>query len=262
MENLENQPQVFHPSHRPWKSLRDSHIPTASTTIPIYKERPKPPPLRINNLGWAKLNCRSGPISVAKSKRAVNAIGSAVGFRPTLYRAPSFSITNRSLWALEILVECGFQYDSSIFPISHDRYGIPGFNRHAQVLRTPAGPIFEVPVATTELMSATIVPVGGGAYMRILPYRYMAAGIRRVNQKEKSPACIYLHPWEIDVDQPRIAEGFVSQMRTYTGIAGMARKLERLVTDFQFAPMSTVYPSPCDAALEKVVECSARHDDQ
>lgn len=186
------------------------------------------------------------------TERAVNAIGNAVGLRPTLYRAPSFSITNRSLWALQILVECGFQYDSSIFPISHDRYGIPGFKRHAQVVRTPSGPIFEVPVATTELMSGTIVPVGGGAYMRILPYRYMAAGIRRVNQKEKSPACIYLHPWEIDVDQRRIAEGFVSQVRTYTGIAGMARKLDRLVTDFQFSPMSSVYPNPCESALETV----------
>jgi polysaccharide deacetylase family protein (PEP-CTERM system associated) len=191
------------------------------------------------------------------TERAIDAIGNAVGFRPTLYRAPSFSITNRSLWALEILVECGFQYDSSIFPISHDRYGIPGFKRHAQVLRTPSGPIFEVPAATTELMSGTIVPVAGGAYMRILPYRYMAAGIRRVNQKEQRPACIYLHPWEIDVDQPRIAHGFVSQIRTYTGIAGMAKKLARLVTDFHFAPVSTVYPDLCESALESVLLTSA-----
>jgi polysaccharide deacetylase family protein (PEP-CTERM system associated) len=176
------------------------------------------------------------------TKRAVDAIGNAVGFQPTSYRAPSFSITNQSLWALEILIECGFRYDSSIFPISHDRYGIPGFNRHAQVLQTPSGSIFEVPVATTDL-SGTIVPVGGGGYMRLLPYRYMAAGIRRVNRNENQPACIYLHPWEMDVGQPRIAEGFLSQMRTYTGIAGMARKLERLITDFQFAPMSTVYPN-------------------
>jgi polysaccharide deacetylase family protein (PEP-CTERM system associated) len=184
--------------------------------------------------------------------RAVDAIGEAVGFRPTLYRAPSFSITNKSLWALEILVECGFQYDSSIFPISHDRYGIKGFKRYSQVLRTPAGPILEVPVATTELFNGSVIPVGGGGYMRLLPYRYMAAGIRRINDKENRPACVYFHPWEIDELQPRMANGLISNLRTYTGIAKMGRKLERLVSDFQFATMSTVYTDAFES-LETVV---------
>jgi polysaccharide deacetylase family protein (PEP-CTERM system associated) len=173
--------------------------------------------------------------------RAVAAIEDAVGVTPRLYRAPSYSITKDSLWALEILVECGFQCDSSIFPIAHDRYGIPGSDRQAHILETPAGPIWEVPVATAVFSGGASVPVGGGAYLRLLPYRYMAAGIRRINQRERRPACIYFHPWEIDAGQPRLASGLVSRLRTYTGIRGMEKKLERLLTDFRFSTMSSVY---------------------
>jgi polysaccharide deacetylase family protein (PEP-CTERM system associated) len=174
--------------------------------------------------------------------RAIAAIEDAAGVTPRLYRAPSYSITRESFWALEILAECGFRYDSSIFPITHDRYGVPGFNRQAQIIQTPAGPIMEVPVATTELGNGTVVPVGGGGYLRLLPYRFTAAGIRRINRDEESPACIYFHPWEIDPDQPRLASGIVARMRTYTGIRGMEKKLGRLLTDFQFATVSSVYP--------------------
>lgn len=176
------------------------------------------------------------------TRHAVEVIQNAAGVQPRAYRAPSFSITKQSLWALEILVECGFKYDSSIFPISHDRYGIAGFERQAQLIRTAAGPILEVPVATTKLVNGTIVPVGGGGYLRLLPYRYTAAGVRRLNQRENQPACIYFHPWEIDPGQPRIASGLVSRLRTYTGIAGMEKKLGRLLRDFEFSSISAVYP--------------------
>jgi polysaccharide deacetylase family protein (PEP-CTERM system associated) len=175
--------------------------------------------------------------------RAVAVIEEAAGLTPRLYRAPSYSITNASLWALEILVECGFRYDSSIFPIVHDRYGIPGFQRDAQVIRTAAGPILEIPIATAELPGGTVVPVGGGAYLRLLPYRFTAAGIRRINAREKRPACIYFHPWEIDSGQPRLASGLVSRMRTYTGLRGMERKLTRLLTEFRFSTVGCVYPN-------------------
>jgi polysaccharide deacetylase family protein (PEP-CTERM system associated) len=174
--------------------------------------------------------------------RAVAAIENAGGVIPRAYRAPSYSITARSMWALEILVECGFEHDSSIFPISHDRYGIPGFSRQPQLLKTPSGPILEVPVATAMLSGDTIVPVGGGGYMRLLPYRYTAAGIRRTNRVEGQPVCIYFHPWEIDPGQPRLAAGIVSRLRTYTGLGGMERKLARLLTDFRFATLTAVYP--------------------
>jgi polysaccharide deacetylase family protein (PEP-CTERM system associated) len=185
-------------------------------------------------------------------ERAVAAIEDASGVTPRCYRAPSFSITAASLWALEILVEHGFQYDSSIFPITHDRYGIPGFGRHAQILSTPSGPITEVPPATTELPDGTILPVGGGGYLRLLPYRYTAAGLRRLNEIEKKPACIYFHPWEMDSEQPRLASGVVSRLRTYTGLGRMGMKIDRLLTEFRFACLGSVYSSSWSDARGRV----------
>ena len=174
------------------------------------------------------------------TRRAVRIIEDACGVTPRLYRAPSYSITRESMWALEVLVECGFTYDSSIYPIAHDRYGIAGFERHAHVLHTPSGPIHEIPIATVKLPNGRVAPVGGGGYLRLLPYCYTAAGIRRVNLGEGKPACIYFHPWEIDPDQPRLASGLVARMRTYGGLKGMERKLERLLSDFRFGPMTKV----------------------
>jgi polysaccharide deacetylase family protein (PEP-CTERM system associated) len=173
--------------------------------------------------------------------RAVRAIEDACGITPRIYRAPSYSITRRSLWALEILVECGFTQDSSIYPISHDRYGIPGSRRQPHWLNTPSGPIFEVPIATVALANGHVLPVGGGGYLRLLPYRYCAAGIRRLNENDRSPACIYFHPWEIDPQQPHLSLGLVARIRTYAGLAGMKAKLARLLDEFHFARMSDIY---------------------
>jgi polysaccharide deacetylase family protein (PEP-CTERM system associated) len=176
------------------------------------------------------------------TKRAVAAIGEACGVRPTAYRAPSYSITQRSFWALEVLVECGFTRDSSIYPIAHDRYGISGFNRFAHTIHTPSGPIYEIPMATTRLNRGRVAPVAGGAYLRLLPYRYTAAGLRRINQQEQQPACCYFHPWEIDNDLPRLTSSPISRLRTYYGLSGMLGKLDRLLTDFQFSTVGSVYP--------------------
>lgn len=177
----------------------------------------------------------------ADTQRSIDAIADASGFRVRAYRAPSYSITKRSMWALEILAECGFTHDSSIFPIAHDRYGIPGFSRHAQPIATSAGAIYEVPVATVQLRKNRVAPVGGGGYLRMLPYRYTAAGLRRINTEERKPACVYFHPWEIDPDQPQLATGLIARARTYTGLRSMARKLERLLVDFRFSTLTTVH---------------------
>jgi len=177
----------------------------------------------------------------ADTVRALRAIEDACGVRATIYRAPNYSITWQSLWALEILVECGFTHDSSIYPISHDRSGIPGFGRHAQMLETPAGPICEIPIATARLSGKRVTPVGGGGYLRLLPYRYIAAGIRRINAQESQPACIYFHPWEIDPEQPRLADGLVSRVRTYAGTGRMEAKVDRLVREFRFSGLMSVY---------------------
>jgi polysaccharide deacetylase family protein (PEP-CTERM system associated) len=176
------------------------------------------------------------------TRRAVKVIEDACGVTPRTYRAPSYSITARSMWALDVLASCGFTHDSSIYPISHDRYGIPGFGRHAQLLQTPSGSILEVPVATVQLSKTSVAPVGGGAYLRLFPYRYTAAGIRQINNVESQPACIYLHPWEFDPESPRLTSGFVSRVRTYTGLASVASKFARLLDEFEFGTLSAVHP--------------------
>jgi polysaccharide deacetylase family protein (PEP-CTERM system associated) len=171
---------------------------------------------------------------------ACKAIEDACGLTPRAYRAPSYSIVEKSLWALEVLAECGFTHDSSIFPITHDRYGIPGARRNTHTVMTPAGPLVEVPVATVRLRSGRIAPVGGGAYLRLFPYGYTAAGIRRLNYIERQPACIYIHPWELDPDQPRLVSGFVSRLRTYSGLRTVREKVRRLLSDFSFAPLASM----------------------
>ncbi len=178
--------------------------------------------------------------------RAVRVIEDSCGVTPRVYRAPSYSITSKSLWALEVLVECGFTHDSSIYPIAHDRYGIPGSNRHAHILQTPSGPIHELPIATVKLSASQVAPIGGGGYLRLLPYRYTAAGIRRVNRDERQPVCLYFHPWEIDAGQPRLADGLIARLRTYSGLNGMQRKLGRLLRDFEFSSIAAVYGAPAD----------------
>lgn len=176
------------------------------------------------------------------TRRAMQAIQDACGVTPKLYRAPSYSIVERSLWALEILAELGFTHDSSIYPIVHDRYGIPGFPRHAHKMATPSGPILEVPIATVQLPGGQVAPVGGGGYLRLFPYRYTAAGIRRINAEEHEPACIYTHPWEVDPGQPRVTKGFISGLRTYGGLKGMQGKLQRMFREFEFSTVGDVQP--------------------
>lgn len=184
----------------------------------------------------------------ADTRAAIRAIEDACGITPRTYRAPSFSITQKSLWALEILAECGFTHDSSICPIVHDRYGLPGSPRHAHTIETPAGPLMEIPVATVQLSGTRVAPVGGGGYLRLFPYRYTAAGVRRVNNAEAQAACLYVHPWEVDPGQPRLAKGRIARLRTYMGLNTVAHKLNRLLKDFQFSTMRDVYPLSGTAA--------------
>jgi polysaccharide deacetylase family protein (PEP-CTERM system associated) len=178
----------------------------------------------------------------ADTRMALAAIQAACGISPRIYRAPSYSITQQSLWALDVLTEEGFTHDSSIVPINHDRYGIPGSQRSPHILETPSGQIFEIPAATVELSKDRVLPIGGGGYLRLLPYRYCAAGIRRVNRRDGMPACIYFHPWELDPHLQRLPMGWIGRLRTYTGLAGMRHKIERLLDEFEFASISAAYP--------------------
>ena len=152
-----------------------------------------------------------------------------------------------------MLLECGFKLDSSIVPISHDRYGIPGASRLPHLLNTPSGQIFEVPAATVELAKGKVLPIGGGGYLRLLPYRYCAAGIRRVNENDRTPACIYFHPWELDPDISPLPMGVIGRWRTYSGLSGMQRKIERLLEEFEFSTMSVAYPYQVGQAASDLV---------
>lgn len=153
------------------------------------------------------------------------------------YRAPSFSITAETLWAFETLADLGFTYDSSIFPIQHLNYGMARAPRLPFRIHTNAGPIVEFPMPTLQLGSSR-APIAGGAYFRLLPYWYTRWGIKYLNSAECSPACIYLHPWELDSEQPRMTGSLTARMRHYFGLRSTEGKFRRLLHDFEFQPMS------------------------
>lgn len=155
------------------------------------------------------------------------------------YRAPSYSITPRSLWAIDVLIEEGFRYDASIFPIHHDRYGIPLSPRHPYWLNRDGGAIVEAPASTVR-WGLLNFPVAGGGYFRILPYAWTRWGIARINGAESRPAIFYLHPWEIDPGQPRLSTGRLSRLRHYHNLDQTEARLRRLLSDFHFGPMREV----------------------
>lgn len=167
-------------------------------------------------------------------RRARHAVEDAVGIRVLGYRAPSFSVVQRTLWALDILAEEGFAYDSSIFPIRHDRYGIPSAPRAPHRRRTSdGGGIWELPPATARFLGAT-VPVAGGGYLRHFPPALLHWGIRRMNAVDRLPAVLYLHPWELDADQPRQPVGPLTAWRHYAKLDQTEARLESLLRALEF----------------------------
>ncbi len=153
------------------------------------------------------------------------------------YRAATYSITRRSLWALDIIHDLGFLYDSSIFPIRHDLYGIPGSPIAPSEIETPSGArIVEFPISTVDVFG-TRLPIAGGGYFRLFPYWVTRAGLRRVNQQERRPFVFYLHPWEVDPDQPVIQVGWRSRFRHYNNLKRTEERLIRLLQEFDFATM-------------------------
>lgn len=150
------------------------------------------------------------------------------------YRAPTYSITKRSLWALDILVEEGFKYDSSIFPIHHDKGGLPAANRYPHKIPTECGSIMEFPISTIKLLGQNI-PFSGGGYFRLLPYWFISSSIKAINN-EGHPVMTYLHPWEFDPGQPRIKSLTLGAFRHYVNIAKAGCKLKKMLRDFKFGP--------------------------
>ncbi|MDX5388116.1 MAG: DUF3473 domain-containing protein, partial [Marinobacter sp.] len=157
----------------------------------------------------------------------------------TGYRAASYSITNQSRWALDILAEQGFTWDSSIFPVHHDRYGMPGTPRWPHRLMTDKGyELAEFPLSTLKLPGYTL-PIAGGGYFRLFPYWFSKFGLGSINRQGK-PFVFYLHPWEVDPGQPRLDVKWFSRFRHYNNLDVCEQRLEKLLRHFRFTTMSRV----------------------
>jgi polysaccharide deacetylase family protein (PEP-CTERM system associated) len=171
--------------------------------------------------------------------RARKAIEDAAG-RPVLgYRAPSYSITSRSLWALDVLAEEGFRYDSSIFPVHHPSYGIPRFDRDLVALDLGDGrAIVEFPLTTTRVGWWNL-PVAGGAYLRLLPAPLFRWGFQRAVRSGQA-AVLYLHPWELDPEQPRLRVGWKTRVRHYANLDRVEERVRRLLSQTPFDTMAGV----------------------
>lgn len=176
----------------------------------------------------------------ADIRRSVACLSDQVQRPIQCYRAPSFSIVKKTFWAFDILAEEGFLFDSSIFPIRHDLYGVPDGERFLHWRKASHGlPVLEFPPSTVRV-GKNNWGVAGGGYLRLLPYHVTRWALRRINDVEQQPAMVYLHPWEIDPGQPRIRAGIRSNLRHYTNIATMYGKLEQLLKEFTFTTFSAV----------------------
>ncbi|WP_407925145.1 XrtA system polysaccharide deacetylase [Croceibacterium soli] len=178
----------------------------------------------------------------ADISRARQVLEDAAGVRVTGYRAPSFSIDQRTPWAFEVLAEQGYAYSSSVAPVAHDHYGWAEAPRFA--FRPLAGsPLLEIPV-TTAMFAGKRLAAGGGGFFRVIPYGFSRWAIRQVNCREGRPAIFYFHPWEIDPGQPRVAGAPLrSRLRHYTNLDRMAGKLRQLVREFAWGRMDLLAAS-------------------
>jgi len=174
------------------------------------------------------------------------------------YRAPTFSITKETTWALPILVEEGFLYDSSIVPAMHDSYGIPNASPSLHSLETSSGMLWEVPPSTCQL-GWTRIPVGGGGYFRLFPYSMFRWFLSKVEQ-EGHPLVMYFHPWELDPEQPKMNGSLLSKFRHYINLHKTHKRMTRLLQDFRFSPIREVLPS-FPSSLELSASSVQRHEE-
>ena len=154
------------------------------------------------------------------------------------YRAPSFSVGKRNEWAFDCIREAGYRYSSSLYPIRHDHYGVPDAPRFAHEVRPG---LTEIPIATIRMLGSNW-PAGGGGYFRLLPYGLSRWSLQRINAVDRMPAMFYLHPWEIDPDQPRVAGiGAKTRFRHYVNLRRMDSRLQRLLADFRWGRVDQVF---------------------
>jgi polysaccharide deacetylase family protein (PEP-CTERM system associated) len=182
-------------------------------------------------------------------RRAKGVLEAAASVPVVGYRAPSFSITAATPWAFDELLAAGYAYDASVFPIRHDRYGIPDAPRHPYAIRRDLGSLWELPSSTVRVCGVNL-PIGGGGYFRLLPYEWTRRGIAHVNAVERRPVMFYLHPWEIDPDQPRVPASVLSRFRHYRNLSKTEGRLRRLLEDFQFGPALSMLDGAAIGSLE------------
>lgn len=174
-----------------------------------------------------------------ETRRSKLILEDITGAPVTGYRAASYSITAKSRWALDILAEEGFTWDSSIFPVHHDRYGMPGTPRWPHRLKTDEGhELAEFPLSTLKFPGYTL-PIAGGGYFRLFPYWFSQWGLGQIN-RQGQPFVFYLHPWEVDPGQPRLDVKWFSRFRHYNNLDVCQARLDRLINHFSFTTMSEV----------------------
>lgn len=178
----------------------------------------------------------------------------AIGEKVKGYRAASYSITKKSLWALDVLAQCGFEYDSSIFPVRHDNYGLPSSPVVPYRIKTNSGTeIIEFPLTSLNVFGYRL-PIAGGGYFRLFPYWFVKNALKYINTRLDQPFVFYIHPWEIDVDQPRIKASFKSQFRHYNNLHKCEVRLDRLLNDFSVGSFSDLMS---DLNINKCVEINS-----
>lgn len=169
-------------------------------------------------------------------RRPRDVIEDVSGIKVVGFRAPTFSMISKTLWALEILVEEGFEYDSSVFPIRHDNYGIPTAPRYIHKESLPSGrTIWELPLSTVRIGKVN-VPFGGGGYLRQLPMWFTRWAIGTVHRREHQPVMVYFHPWELDPDQPRLRGSWKSRLRHYRNLRETEARLQEILSSNSFQP--------------------------
>jgi len=184
-----------------------------------------------------------GPDSFREDIRKSKTLLEDLGGRAVLgYRAPSYSITSKSMWALDILIEAGFTYDSSIFPVHHDIYGMPDAPRFPHTIHRDRGSIQEFPLTTLPIKvlgKEFRLPVAGGGYLRLLPVALLKHALIKINRQEKQPVVLYFHPWEIDPDQPKVPGApLKSRFRHYVNLHKTRDKLRTLFAALPFGTMA------------------------
>ena len=211
---------------------------------------------------WHRLIYHQSPEEFRRDlQQSRDVLVDTIGRHITAYRAPSFSITKSTLWALDILAEEGFSADCSVFPIHHHRYGIPDAESCIHEIATSAGPITEVPLSVVRIAGLNL-PVGGGGYFRLFPLRWTLHWLAKINAKMQRPFVFYIHPWELDPDQPRIRTASrLSRFRHYVNLSKNESKLDTVLRTFRFGRLCDVIDQTVEAPDHAPATVTAsRHD--